>query len=92
MLVEFAVGLALDRHAQGLHAVEWGLVEADRSLWSVGVVGVHGDDSDWVGRVVAEFVQSGCGTVGVLAKDTLSLVKEVEHCFSDCDAELIAHG
>ena len=92
MLVELAVGLALDRHAQGLHAVERGLVEANRSLWSVGVVGVHRDDSDRVGRVVVEFVQSGGGTVGVLAKDTLSLVKEVENCFSDCDAELIAHG
>ena len=92
MLVELAVGLALNRHAQGLHAVEWGLVEADRSLWSVGVVRVHGHDSDRVRGVVVEFVQSGSGTVGVLAEDTLSLVKEVERCFSDCDAELVARG
>lgn len=92
MLVEFAICLALNRQTQALHTVERGLVEADRSLWSVGVVWVHGDDSDWVGGVVAEFVQSGRGTVGVLAIDTLSLVKEIEHCLSDCDAKLIAQG
>ena len=92
MLIEFAFCLALNRHALGLHAVEWGLVEADCSLWSVGVIWVHGDDSHWIGGVIAELVQPGGGTVRVLAEDSLPLVKEIEHCPSNCDAELIAQG
>ena len=92
MLIELTVDLSLDRHAFGLHAVEWGLVEADCSLWSIGVVRVHGDDSHWVGGVVAKLVQSGCWTVGILAVYSLPLVEKVEHRSSNCDTKSIAQG
>ena len=88
MLVEFAVYLSLNRHALSGHAVEGGLIEANCSLWSVGVVWVHGDNSHWVGGVIAELVQPRSGTVRVLAKKPV--VEKIEHCISNCNAELIA--
>lgn len=88
MLIRGAIHLALYRHALGGHAVEGGLVDFDCSLCSVRSVWVHCDDSHWVCGVVAELVQPRSRTVRILVE--ISVVEEIDHCFSNCNTELIA--
>ena len=92
MLIRIIVDFPLNSHALSGHAVKGGLVETNRSRRSVGIIWVHGDDSHWIRRVVVESVQARSGTVRILVEAYLSWfdVEEVDHCLSNCNAELIA--
>lgn len=63
MLSWVIVDFSLDCHTLGGHAVKGGLVEADCSSRSVGVIWVDRNYSHGVGGVIIEPVQPGSGSV-----------------------------